>query len=135
MKKQTNHISMKTTVKELRIGNYIYKCYPDGKEIAIVENISKCFINGFGVSAIEPIPITEDWLFKLGFKSTKNDIPTYYKNFGNLIEYDYEYSFNIYVDLELNYFVTIFGRKIELKYVNQLQNLYYSICREELTIN
>jgi hypothetical protein len=82
----------------------------------------------------KPIPLTVDWLLKLGFDKLENDIPTYFKCFGNLIEDDYEYSFNIYVDSEQNHFITIFGRKIIIKYIHQLQNLYFALTEEELTI-
>jgi hypothetical protein len=82
----------------------------------------------------KPIPLSEGWLFNFGFDKLENDIPTYFKCFGNLIEDDYEYSFNIYVDSEQNYFITVFGRKIIIKHVHQLQNLYHALTEEELTI-
>jgi hypothetical protein len=90
--------------------------------------------SGIWDNCIEPIPLTEEHLFKFGFDKLANDIPTYYKCFGNLIEDDYEFSFNIYVDSEQNYFITVFGRKIIIKYIHQLQNLYFFISDEELTI-
>lgn len=52
-------------ITELRHGNLVYKTRPDGKEIIEVENIYKHFINGLGISAIEPIPLTEEWLLRL----------------------------------------------------------------------
>ena len=82
----------------------------------------------------KPIPLTQEWLVKLGFDKLENDIPTYFKCFGNLIEDDYEFSFNIYVDSEQNYFITVFGRKIIIKHAHQLQNLYHALTGEELTI-
>ncbi len=114
---------------ELRIGNSIMQ---DGDFV---------FVTWWRLELMEndkieykPIPLTEEWLLKLGFDKLENDIPTYFKCFGNLIEDDYEYSFNIYVDSEQNYFITVFGRKIIIKYIHQLQNLYHSLTEEELTI-
>jgi len=80
----------------------------------------------------QPIKLTEEWLLKLGFNKLENHIPTYYKCFGDLILDDYEFSFNISVDWKLNYFITVFGRKITIKYVHQLQNLYFALTDEEL---
>jgi len=80
----------------------------------------------------QPIKLTEEWLLKFGFNKLENDIPTYYKFFGDLILDNYEFSFNIYVDWRLNYFITVFGRKITIKYVHQLQNLYSALTDEEL---
>jgi hypothetical protein len=114
---------------ELRIGN------------SIMQDDDFVFVTWWRLELMEnnkieykPIPLTEEWLLKLGFDKLENDIPTYFKCFGNLIEDDYEYSFNIYVDSEQNYFITVFGRKIIIKHVHQLQNLYHALTGEELTI-
>lgn len=114
---------------ELRIGN------------SIMQDDDFVFVTWWRLELMEnnkieykPIPLTVDWLLKLGFDKLENDIPTYFKCFGNLIEDDYEYSFNIYVDSEQNYFITIFGRKIIIKHVHQLQNLYHALTGEELII-
>ena len=140
--------------KDLRIGNWVTdEFYDTFKTVFEVESINDKGINlsiqddgKWGEIAdrwIEPeysfdllfgIPVTEEHLFKFGFDKLANDIPTYYKNFGSLIEDDYEFSFNIYVDSEQNYFITVFGRKIIIKHIHQLQNLYFFISDEELTI-
>ena len=114
---------------ELRIGN------------SIMQDDDFVFVTWWRLELMEknkleykPIPLTEEHLFKFGFDKIENDIPTYFKCFGNLIEDDYEFSFNIYVDSEQSYFITIFGRKIIIKYIHQLQNLYFALTEEELTI-
>ena len=114
---------------ELRIGN------------SIMQDDDFVFVTWWRLELMEnnkleykPIPLTQEWLVKLGFDKLENDIPTYFKCFGNLIEDDYEFSFNIYVDSEQSYFITIFGRKIIIKHVHQLQNLYHALTDEELTI-
>lgn len=120
--------------KDLRIGNWVvHEPIIDDWEEIIVKcgNIIQCEISP---DSFAPIPITEEHLFKFGFDKLQNDIPTYYKCFGNLIEDDYEFSFNIYVDSEQNYFITVFGRKIIIKYLHQLQNLYFGLTEEELII-
>ena len=140
--------------KDLRIGNLVTdEFYDTFKTVFEVESIDDKGINlsiqddgkwaEIANRWIEPeynfdllfgIPVTEEHLSKFGFDKLQNDIPTYYKCFGNLIEDDYEFSFNIYVDSEQNYFITVFGRKIIIKYIHQLQNLYFTLTEEELII-
>ena len=124
---------------ELRINNLV-QSYAD---VITVEYVDKLLLKGFfhrdiiyntsiQIKHCKPIPLSEGWLFNFGFDKLANDIPTYYKCFGNLIEDDYEFSFNIYVDSEQNYFITVFGRKIIIKHIHQLQNLYFALTDEEL---
>jgi hypothetical protein len=115
---------------ELRIGNLVSY---DGRVFEI-DTIAKEFptLNtieyGIGVvdwGNIEPIPLTEEWLLKFGFESFhKRDfkkkglfITTYFATPQTLVDDD-------------------FGNKrvLELKYVHQLQNLYFALTNEELTM-
>lgn len=139
---------MKAT--ELRIGNYVFDCegYVD-KVTAIItpqiDNEKNCypwlrgttaimldnFVGAHNVDAIDPIPITQEWLERFGFvydndedelildaKSgislmCAHDSIVYYK--GNLEP--------LWVDVLLN-----------IEYVHQLQNLYFALTGNELTI-
>lgn len=109
--------------EDLRVGNwYLNDC--DDKPIRLsVENI---------VTAIKdedwllPIPLNEDWLVRLGFKKRKNPNnpkKSFYWWDGtvNLIQSDKLYCADIV-------------STIELKYVHQLQNLYYALTETELEI-
>ncbi len=82
---------------------------------------------------LQPIPLTEEWLLKFGFEPNA---------YGYVIGKD---NFNIHIwlhddglirDIELSS-TMISGAypKIEnFKYVHQIQNLYYILFNEELTI-
>jgi hypothetical protein len=119
---------MKAT--ELRIGNLVYKYYPSGIEIEAVNEINSYFVNGIGISAIEPIPLTEDFLLKFGFED--NQI----RNNG------------LYLRVEFHLETIIFWAGIEdedltieseiplayIHHVHQLQNLYHALTGEELTL-
>ena len=113
-------------IKELRIGNYL-----QGQTTVVVSAIlrdNRVEIEGnsssftVGVCLI-PIPLTEDWLIKLGFKKNGNS-----------------YWFNNYMDITRLH--TKDGRELlmmaftdysfELKSVHQLQNLYFALTGEEL---
>lgn len=125
---------------ELRIGNYIFGCYETESERENEESQELdvlCKFIGYDpfekylwVEAIDgvdyefsnfnPIPLTEEWLLKFGFKERKNSIPyRYYKN-RHSIELFSNYA-------RMNY-------SIGFKYVHQLQNLYFALYGEELTI-
>lgn len=74
----------------------------------------------------KPIPLTEEWLLKFGFER----MPTNSK-------YDYRldnFHLNVDPDLENGYWVEGLGLMRSFQYVNQLQNLYFAINGEELTI-
>lgn len=116
---------MKAT--ELRIGNYLY--YKNTNDLAIVELIHKKHFDcrdeygSFSPNGnYEPIPLTEEWLLKLGFdKKFSKDKFTIIPN-GKL---DYEKGrtyFNAWTILEH-----------QPEYVHQLQNLYFALTGEELS--
>lgn len=134
-------------VSELRIGNYVKTCTP-GMEIMIphletqVQGITLfgelmfCYSpidsNGFNMPAhhVTGIPITEEWLLKFGFENVKGVL---IKTFGiidlQISDTMYTY-FNVMYKPEETY---LFEPRI--KYVHQLQNLYYALTGEELIEN
>jgi len=128
---------MKAT--ELRIGNMVKKYFTEYGYSKICEiditDFSDILNN---VIKVEPIPLSEDWLLKFGLKITDNDYEggydfTEYKGrlWENIIlqTEDIFYYF-IHIDQDSFYSHTI----IEIKYVHQLQNLYFDLTNEELTI-
>jgi len=121
---------------ELRIGNLVYQGVDDLEVVEVKCSIDflislERVINALClkpiplteewlVKFVKPIPLTEEWLVKFGFKK-------------------------IGVNYELNEFVIFTDRKGRLKYrshpydvplyhVHQLQNLYFALRPEELTI-
>jgi hypothetical protein len=107
--------------EELRIGNLVYKYYPSGIEIEAVNEINSYFVNGIGISAIEPIPLTEEWLLKFGFEKEGG----WFKKKRLLL-------FNI-----RNMYFTTPSKDIvsvDVTTVHQLQNLYFALTGEELTL-
>jgi hypothetical protein len=126
---------------ELRIGNLIngiYHDYDDGIHEDI-ENETICKVVTLDVSGsgdypiyvysdediehfsdFEPIPLTEEWLVKFGFDKTSLH---YLKKNGIIIQ------------SEDDYFECLLGIVIvKLQYVHQLQNLYFALTGEELTL-
>ncbi len=103
---------------ELRLGNY-YQWDGEGKFLQIsIEQLQKLLI---GTTRIKPVPITEEWLLKLGF--INDDAQRYFKNGIYLILYD-EGCTILHNQIHINYF-----------YVHQLQNLYFAVTGEELILS
>jgi hypothetical protein len=118
---------MKAT--ELRIGNYLF-----AKGIEVIR-----FTSFFGLCNIEsyperysPIPLDEEWLKKLGFKyseereSMSNGFEEWYN--GTLY---LGYMHNCYIFDVLDQGCI----NMPITHVHQLQNLYFALTGEELTIN
>ena len=101
---------------ELRIGNYV------NDSIGLIT----IGLNGNikFADAYHPIPLTEEWLVKFGFeKTTKWNNVQHTKGILQIR--------NLYI-------LFVKGRNqswINLKHVHQLQNLYFALTGEELTIN
>ncbi len=116
---------MKTiSARELRIGNIVN----------IIGHASGIGISAIGISKfengkikVEPIPLTEDWILKFGFEKT-NRI-----DFGELKPCFAKFSFALMIRHK-SFFVDWIGGNTEIKYVHQLQNLYWCLCGEELKI-
>ena len=110
------------TKNELRIGNYVTI---HRTEIEMLEGDFS-----FNDSFFYPIPITKEWLLILGFEYIESwpnyRIPTNdgYYNSIQLYENEWHYN-NDSSDAGCYYVATI-------KYVHQLQNLYFAINNTEL---
>jgi len=129
---------------DLRIGNFILsKDMPVQIEEIKPETIRYCF-GEFPISYIEPIPLTEEWLLKFGFELYDYE-PS--EEEGDFIFKDYKKSLDgktfYYTICECPYNEWHFGIKLtwaeqallsRIKYVHQLQNLYFALTGEELEI-
>lgn len=119
---------------ELRIGNYIF-------DNEIVGSITKTCIwneneNIILFDEIEPIHLTEEWLIKFGFLKQEYRYLTKYYFYLNLLSHgeisfhNTEKGFKIDLGTTTGYHVGT----TNIKYVHQLQNLYFALTGEELTI-
>tara|TARA_R100001244_G_scaffold132297_3_gene107953 strand:- start:3013 stop:3456 length:444 start_codon:yes stop_codon:yes gene_type:complete len=142
---------------ELRIGNLVMAdaWRSEKKHLTKIETISKgwatvngvdeyalCINYGFvetGCSfgaciengEVQPIPLTEEWLLKFGFDEVKRD--SYYtgKNAPFSVFFKTDILYNS-IQRRWYFFTTPLN---EIKHVHQLQNLYFALTNEELTID
>ncbi|WP_061085214.1 hypothetical protein [Chryseobacterium indologenes] len=112
--------------QELRIGNYFQES--SSKEIIQVESISKDTVafSGYFTKGwqAEPIELTEEWLFKLGYERDKNEYCV--SGFDR---------FNVFQSVKGPYIFCDDEKSIRyVEYVHELQNIFFALTGEELTI-
>lgn len=134
--------------EELRIGNFLpMEEFLNGNNYCIVKEISEgkiktiCPNNQITGVIYEPKPIslTKEWLVNFGFTG---DFAEYEKDGINLdCEYTDKGEWNLFLKgnnikpvESKNEYVCHYIPKIELKYVHQLQNLYFALIGKELEI-
>jgi hypothetical protein len=114
--------------KELRIGNI----FGFGEMIHEathwdIRNLRVQELKGENSLTYKPVPLTEEWLLKFGFETSKwDDNNSLRKMIGSN---DYTIVFYSNDICEIGGVIT---KKIE--FVHQLQNLYFALTGEELTI-
>ena len=136
---------MNNIKNELRIGNLVDL----GNRIAKIIEISNlsCVVVDLeetqdtieDYERTKPIPLTEEWLYKFGFKDIDKG----------------DHDYNTYTDSNHDYYLQIDVRKkdgkysildnsfddlrdfsmVDISYVHQLQNLYFALTGEELIMN
>ena len=134
---------------ELRIGNLVQVIDVEGsyKPVKVTE-IKKSDNKGYtGVSykdglincwsalqIVSPIPLTEEWLVKFGFENFMKRI---LKTDLYLQTMEDERGVEVYLSTDIGYgLVTDPKATIDgIFYVHQLQNLYFALTGEELTMN
>lgn len=115
---------------ELRIGNLVMY---DNYNVSVIHGLTDSEY-GYGVSIhygnccvgcvedlIYPIPLTEEWLLKLGFEK----INSTWCSIGN--------QFRINIDLNIEFHLNWLGIKVQ--YVHQLQNLYFALTGKEMAMS
>ena len=145
----------KMTQNELRIGNYVYYEHTahvvsgvhgnsvyswwvkDGKPVIEYEakdssgtQVEAPYMDV--ISQHEPIPLTEEWLEKLGLtKSTlDNDFEPNEPKWYSWIKG----AFNLEIQENGEIWFEVYSHYIHVKWVHQLQNLYFALTGEELTL-
>ena len=111
---------------ELRIGNWI-SLNGNSTQVDVID-YKQVIATDFGLvelKFIQPIPLTEEWLLKLGAQLDEEDDSFVFTDSG------------FYVSVNENSEALFFFKNEELcefNYVHQLQNLYFALTNEELKI-
>ena len=122
---------------ELRIGNWVEWVFPNRNnqpnkfQFCEIESIRTSLVgvlgSAYGYDQIQPIPLTPEILEKCGFEKT-NRI-----DFGEPNPCYTNFSLSLMIRHN-SYFIDWMGGNIEVKYLHQLQNIYFSLTGEELDV-
>jgi len=122
---------------ELRIGNCVFDII-EKKNISITIDDFGCignYIRSNHPIPYKPIPLTEEWLIKCGFKKNY-DIPFGEFEYSKTIregDMDKEIgAITISISHDFDVYNGIYTQK--LKSVHQLQNLYFTLTGKQLTV-
>ena len=122
---------------KLMIGNYVsFLCDLRGEYI--VDKVHSCYFKRKTLKNVKPIPLTEDWLFRFGFFGLlglgceTNDY---------ILEIDKNNTLKVLSRIKVGtakvvfIFVAYDGiQPLIIKYVHQLQNLYFARTEKKLKI-
>ncbi len=111
---------------ELRIGNWVTSKHGYDMEVTTV---SKYKDLGLDTDFSKPIPLTEEWFERFGFKLEK-----WYISGNKAFEYKLRDFTISKLELELGVFMVNTKQRASIKYVHQLQNLYFALVGEELKL-
>jgi len=118
---------------ELRIGNWVIVNEECQIEAIIhdVVDVSTRF-ETYVLDAVKPIPLTEEWLERFGFND--DGFKQYeFTNWGIKVKKD-PHAISETNWIVFHGFMNQFSELVSLKHVHQLQNLFYCLSGEELTI-
>ncbi len=129
--------------KDLRIGNLVYGV-SDGQKILsdvvsldsvnLTEHpiwlISKYNQTSDEYESVEPIPITEEWLLKLGFKEQNTEIGSRFRKKNFYIAKNTDFDFYL-KDVKSGIYIHL----TKLDFVHELQNIWYCLNGKDLKIN
>tara|TARA_R110001592_G_C13189769_1_gene752260 strand:- start:4365 stop:4826 length:462 start_codon:yes stop_codon:yes gene_type:complete len=136
-------------VEELRIGNLVTtvkgtKHFGKPLKVEFITN-NNCYdldapldsINGYNINEVIPIPLTEEWLIRLGFEKSKGNFSIDF-NLGYL-----ELEYHVIMDLWEFNIVNVgdaWDEPVSMplkspQHVHQLQNLYFALTGEDFILN
>lgn len=117
---------------ELRIGNIVNSLTSGGWKLAYVDIEMLKLLprqnDPFEYMGIRPVPLTTEILYNSGFE-VYHDNPRLEFFYVNKAGY---YPFFIYSDREGNFY---HNENLELKYLHQLQNLFFALTGSELPVS
>ena len=126
--------------QDLRIGNFIQSGKGIYKAISISHHEGETDLitvanDGLVIAyacIYKPIPITEEWLLKFGAV----------KYNGNRFYLDIKDTLQLFWNIGYDYFICEFSSRSthvcyfnDIKYIHQLQNLYFALTQKELIFN
>jgi hypothetical protein len=126
-------------INELRKGNWVNVSHVHFKETEIstiqIDDLVRIFTN-IPTYDYNPIPITEEWLLKFGFKNWATNDNCFIKKHIQLELIIFNDKTPVAKANNITGFYYFFNKEIQsLTFIHQLQNLYFALTGEELTLS
>jgi hypothetical protein len=126
---------------ELRIGNLVYDSLKE-LNITISKSIFMSLDNEIELKKIQAISLTEEWLLKFGFEECQD----YYAGGKSMFFYDIDKSlenseFYIFSNENNEFNLSsmedqiVISKKLNIKYVHEIQNLIFALTRKDLVVS
>lgn len=116
---------------ELRIGNWVKVPTTDGSDVFTqIEPSNYCheWNSEISIESYNPIPLTEEWLVKFGFEKI------YHSWIHDEFDFDIVMHGHRYVLADISEDSGRYFAHGKFQFVHQLQNLYFALTGEELTL-
>ena len=122
-------------IRELRIGNLVHIGGHNTDITDLLTNPVELYASvspdyGYMESDVQPIPLTEEWLLKFGFELSFDEY--WVSADGELFIDKLSMRMVVAGATGYEYYYSEVGKRI--KFVHQLQNLYFALTSEELEI-
>ena len=114
---------------ELRIGNWVNNNEEDYQiTSATILQLER------GDSTAKPIPLTEEWLIKFGFKKDDTGVDVFDQDYFEWYQKEFPIIGMLSQSNDKSYIFDENTDTLKIYYVHQLQNLYFALTNEELTM-
>lgn len=118
---------------ELRIGNCVKL---NNSDTTLVPRDFQRYCKSFGIfEEFEPIKLSEEWLLKAGFEKDDTGVDIFDQDYCEWYQKEFPVIGILCQSSDKSYIFDENTDTLRLKYVHQLQNLYFTLTGEELEIN
>lgn len=118
---------------ELRIGNCVKL---NNSDTTLVPRDFQRYCKSFGIfEEFEPIKLSEEWLLKAGFEKDDTGVDIFDQDYCEWYQKEFPVIGILCQSSDKSYIFDENTDTLRLKYVHQLQNLYFALTGEELEIN
>ena len=130
-------------IHELRIWNYVLFCKAESIITSINNNdeenpyVDLASYDNIPIEDLHPIPLTEEWFMKFGFEKEIDEFDIFSIHNSQYSIQHYKNGKCIFVYSPINELNSEDEENViflQIKHVHQLQNLYFALTGEELTI-
>ena len=118
---------------ELRIGNILYSNLTERNFICNSEDIYNLAMD-YNANNANYVELTEEWLLKFGFEKDDTGVDMFDQDYCEWYQIEFPIIGVLCQSSDKSYLFDENTDTLRIKYVHQLQNLYFALTGEELTI-